>query len=143
MLKILFGWVVGALLLLQFIQIDIPVPSTPIDKNNEVKVSDEIMGMLKTSCYDCHSYETKIPWYGHVFPFSMEVKSHIKKGREWLNFQEWDKYSDEKKQKIYKGIVQTIDHKMPLPMYLEMHEDAQLTQIQRDEIKNWAQSNIK
>ena len=134
MFKILLGWVVGALLLLQLIQIDIPEPTSPID---------EIMGMLKTSCYDCHSYETKMPWYGHIFPFSMEVKSHIKEGRTWLNFQEWNTYSDEKKQKIYKGIVNTIDFKMPLPMYLKMHENANLTQIQRDEIKNWAQNNIK
>ena len=143
MFKILLGWVVGALLLLQLIQIDIPEPTSPIDKKNEVMASDEIMGMLKTSCYDCHSYETKMPWYGHIFPFSMEVKSHIKEGRTWLNFQEWNSYSDEKKQKIYKGIVNTIDFKMPLPMYLKMHENANLTQIQRDEIKNWAQNNIK
>lgn len=143
MFKILLGWVVGALLLLQLIQIDIPEPTSPIDKKNEVMASDEIMGMLKTSCYDCHSYETKMPWYGHIFPFSMEVKSHIKEGRTWLNFQEWNTYSDEKKQKIYKGIVNTIDFKMPLPMYLKMHENANLTQIQRDEIKNWAQNNIK
>jgi hypothetical protein len=143
MLKTISLWGVGALLLLQAIQIDIPAPPSTIDKNNEIKASNEIMGILRTSCYDCHSYQTKMPWYGNVAPISWEVRGHIKDGRKWLNFQEWEGYNEEKKQKIFKGIVKTINHRMPLPMYLTMHEEAELTQMQRDEIKNWAENNIK
>ncbi|MGC9350409.1 MAG: heme-binding domain-containing protein [Sulfurovum sp.] len=143
MLKTISLWSLGALLLLQAIQIDIPAPPATIDKDNEIKASNEIMGILRTSCYDCHSYQTKMPWYGNVAPISWEVRAHIKDGRKWLNFQEWKGYSEEKKQKIFNGIVKTINHRMPLPMYLKMHEEAELTQKQRDEIKKWAQSNIK
>ena len=84
-----------------------------------------------------------MPWYGNVSPISWEVRSHIKDGRAWLNFQEWNSYNEEKKQKIYKEIVKTINYRMPMPMYLTMHEEAKLTLTQRNSIKQWAQNNIK
>ena len=108
MFKILSLWGIGALLLLQAIRIEIPTPPSTIDPNHEIQAPKEIIGMLKTSCYDCHSYQTKMPWYGNVAPISWEVRSHIKEGREWLNFQEWNTYSEEKKQKIFKGILKRL-----------------------------------
>ena len=142
MFKTILMWVFGALLLLQAIQIDIPEPET-IDPKEVIQAPEEIMTMLKTSCYDCHSYETKMPWYGNVAPMSWEVRSHIKQGRAWLNFQKWGSYDEEKKQKLYKGIAKSISLSMPIPMYLNLHEEAKLTRAQRNSIRKWAQSNIK
>ncbi|MCB4750300.1 MAG: heme-binding domain-containing protein, partial [Sulfurovum sp.] len=90
----------------------------------------------------CHSYKTKMPWYGHISPIALEVKSHIKEGRKAVNFQEWNRYDENKKQKVYKGIVKTINFRMPIPMYLIIHEDARLTKSQRDAIKIWAKDHI-
>ena len=142
MFKQLLLWTAGTFVVLQAIQIDIPKPPQTIDLKNEIKAPKEIMGMIKTSCYDCHSYQTHIPWYGHISPMSLEVKSHVKNGREAVNFQEWGNYDEAKKQKIFKGIVKTINFRMPMPMYLTMHEDAKLTKEQREKIKKWAQEQI-
>ncbi|AKF24962.1 cytochrome C [Sulfurovum lithotrophicum] len=142
MFKIILAWLFGALILIQAIQISIPKPEK-VTPDEEIKAPAEIMKMLKTSCYDCHSYETKMPWYGNIAPLSWEVKSHIKEGREWLNFQTWDRYDDEKKQKLYKGIAKTINFSMPMPMYLSLHKEAKLSREQRRQIKEWAESNIK
>ncbi len=143
MFKTLSLWLLGTLLLLQLIQIEIPEPPKEIDPANEIHAPRPIMAILKRSCYDCHSYQTKMPWYGHISPISLEVKSHIKEGRQAVNFQEWGNYDDAKKQKIYQGIVKTINFRMPMPMYLMIHEDAKLTKSQRDEIKAWAKRHIK
>lgn len=143
MFKQIFLWVFGTFIVLQAIQIDIPEIPKEIDNSKEIKAPKEITTLLRTSCYDCHSYETKIPWYGNIAPISWEVRSHIKEGRIWLNFQEWASYDEEKKQKIYKGIVKTINLRMPIPMYVSMHEEAALTSTQRKEIKVWAKSHIK
>ncbi len=143
MFKQLLFWSIGAFVLLQAIQIEIPDAPKSIDPNSEIEAPKAIMGMLKTSCYDCHSYQTKMPWYGNISPISLEVKSHIKNGREAANFQEWGNYDEKKKQKIYKGIVKTINLQMPMPMYLTVHEEAKLTQKERNQIKAWAQSHIK
>ena len=142
MFKTILMWVFAALLLLQAIQIDIPEPEA-IDPKEVIQAPEEIMTMLKTSCYDCHSYETKIPWYGNIAPMSWEVRSHIKQGRAWLNFQKWGSYDEEKKQKLYKGIAKSISLSMPIPMYLSLHEEAKLTRAQRNSIRKWAQSYIK
>lgn len=142
MFKTILMWVFGVLLLLQAIQIDIPESET-IDPNEVIQAPQEIMTMLKTSCYDCHSYETKMPWYGNVAPMSWEVRSHIKEGRDWLNFQKWGSYDEEKKQKLYKGIAKSISLSMPIPMYLSLHDEAKLTRAQRNSIRKWAQSYIK
>jgi len=142
MFKTLLLWLLGTLLLLQTIQITIP-EAEPTDPKEEIRAPKEIMAMLKTACYDCHSYETKMPWYGYIAPLSWEVKSHIKDGREWLNFQTWTRYDEKKKQKIYEGIAKTIKFSMPMPMYLTLHDEAKLTRAQREEIRKWAESNIK
>ena len=142
MFKTILMWVFAALLLLQAIQIDIPEPEA-IDPKEVIQAPEEIMTMLKTSCYDCHSSETKMPWYGNVAPISWEVRSHIKEGRAWLNFQKWESYDEETKQKLYKGIAKSISLSMPIPMYLSLHEEAKLTRAQRNSIRKWAQSNIK
>ena len=142
MLKHIFIWTLGTFILLQAIQIDIPEPPKTIDPKKEMQAPKEIDSLLKTSCYDCHSYQTTLPWYGNVAPLSWEVRSNIKDGRAWLNFQEWSNYSEEKKQKIYKGIVKSINLRMPIPMYLSMHEEAKLTTKQRKDIKAWAESHI-
>jgi hypothetical protein len=84
-----------------------------------------------------------MPWYGNISPMSLEVKSHIKNGRLAVNFQEWGNYDEDKKQKIYKGIAKTINLTMPMPMYLSWHEEAKLTQKERNQIKAWAKSYIK
>ena len=142
MFKQLLLWLIGIFILLQAIQIHIPEPPRTIDPKKEIAAPEEIMTMLKTSCYDCHSYQTKMPWYGHISPFSFEVKSHIKSGRIAVNFQEWGNYDTAKRQKVYKGIVKTIDGRMPLPMYLSMHENAALSQEERAQIKRWAEEHI-
>ncbi|DAB40976.1 MAG TPA: cytochrome C [Sulfurovum sp. UBA12169] len=142
MAKTIALWGIAFLLLLQTVQIEISTPSA-IDPKREIDAPKEIIKMLKVSCYDCHSYQTKMPWYANVAPFSWSVRSHIKKGRNWFNFQEWNSYDEEKKQKIYKGIAETISYSMPMPMYLSFHDEAKLTQQERNRIKKWAQNNIK
>lgn len=142
MLKKILLWTVAVFVLLQFIQITILDVPKGLDKNSELKVSHTIDSILRTSCYDCHSYETKVPWYGNIAPASWEVRGNINKGREWLNFQEWGSYSEEKKQKIYRGIAKSINMRMPLPMYLTLHEEAELSKDERKLIKEWAKSKI-
>jgi len=143
MLRQILLWSLGTLLLAQFIQVSIPDIPKNIDKSEEIKAPKHIASILKTSCYDCHSYQTNLPWYGNIAPISWEVRNHIKEGRAWVNFQKFSTYSQEKKEKIYKGIIKSINFRMPIPMYIKMHEDAKLTQAQRKEIKTWAKSHIK
>jgi len=135
-------WSVGTLILLQFIQIDIPTPPKAT-LQDEIKAPKEVMTILKKSCYDCHSNNTKYPWYSNIAPISWQVHSNIKNGRAWMNFSIWTKYSEKKKQKFYKGIVDALNIKMPPAEYLLIHKDARLTPKERKMLQDWAKKYIK
>jgi len=135
-------WSVGFLLLLQFVQIDIPTPPAAT-KQDEIIAPKEITSLLKTSCYDCHSNNTKYPWYSNIAPISWQVHSNIKNGRAWMNFSIWNKYSEKKKQKFYKGIVDALNIKMPPAEYLLIHKDARLNPKERKMLQDWAKSYIQ
>lgn len=120
---------------MQFIQTDKTNPT--VDKNIEIKASEEVMKIFKTACYDCHSNETVYPWYSNIAPFSWVVSNHINEGRKALNFSTWENYSDEEKKEHLKDIYRTVYASMPLQSYLWIHDDAILTKEQRTLIRDW------
>ena len=76
----------------------------PVDRSNppvtqEINAPPNVMTILKTSCYDCHSNETNWPWYSYVAPVSFLVASDVQNGRKRVNFSEWDKYDEKKREK--------------------------------------------
>ena len=142
-LKVLLGWMIVSFALLQLIHIDIPTPPTP-KPGDKVEAPAPVMAALEKGCYDCHSNRDNIPWYGNIAPISFEVRQHVKGGRKWLNFDLFNRYDEEKKQKIYQGIVKTLrTGAMPMPMYLWVHKEARLTPEERKAIIDWAQSHLK
>lgn len=122
-------------IVMQFIQTDKTNPK--VDKNIEIKASEEVMKIFKTACYDCHSNETVYPWYSNIAPFSWVVSNHINEGRKALNFSTWENYSDEEKKEHLKDIYRTVYAAMPLPSYIFAHEEANLTKKQRSTVRDW------
>ena len=76
----------GILLLIQLIRIDKTNPpiDPAVDFEPVVKPPDDVMVLLKSACYDCHSNETRYPWYSNVAPVSWWLKHHINEAREHL-----------------------------------------------------------
>ena len=70
--------------------------------------------ILRTSCYDCHSNNTYYPWYSYIQPVRFFMESHIKEGKENLNFNEWGNYSDRKQKNKLDRIAKQIEsNEMP------------------------------
>jgi hypothetical protein len=42
-----------------------------------------------TACFDCHSNETKWPWYSNIAPMSWLVQRDVDEGRRHLNLSTW------------------------------------------------------
>lgn len=96
---------------------------------------------LRTSCYDCHSNNTKYPWYSNIQPVGWWLSNHINEGKRELNFDEFNSYTLEKKKKKISEIIKEIDKKdMPLSSYTLIHRNAELTVEQRQEIIQWAKN---
>ncbi len=102
---------------------------------------DSVKSIFKNACYDCHSNETKYPWYAYVAPVSWLVSRDTWMGREHLNFSEWESYSKMDKAKQLGDIYEEIeDGAMPMPIYILMHPEAKITLKQRELIMDWSES---
>lgn len=47
--------------------------------------------LVVRACFDCHSNETRWPWYANVAPMSWVVEYDVEKAREIVNFSDWGK----------------------------------------------------
>ncbi len=105
---------------------------------NEIGVSSEIMDLLRRACYDCHSNETKWPWYSRVAPVSWLVADHVEEGRGHLNFSEWPAFDVEEQEHLFEEMEEVMEEgEMPLKSYLVLHREARLTREEREALLRW------
>ncbi len=81
------------------------------------------------ACADCHSNETKWPWYSNVAPVSWLIVRDVNEGREKLNVSAWglqDNEADEAAEAVQKG-------EMPLWFYIPLHPEANLTTTEKEQ----------
>jgi len=102
------------------------------------QVPEPVAGILKTSCYDCHSGQTHYPWYSKIAPVSWLLSRDIREGRKELNFSEWGTLG--KRQQI--GKLESIREEvtggsMPLQVYTLVHRNAKLSPEQVAALSAW------
>lgn len=94
--------------------------------------SKNVSDILQESCYDCHSNNTDYPWYNKMQPIAWFLEHHIKEGKDELNFNEWDTYSERRKNSKLNAMIHQIeDEEMPLYSYVLMHRDAEISKDER------------
>jgi hypothetical protein len=133
MLKKITLWSIAVLLVLfvviQFIPLagaktNPPVLAEPKWNSEQTKV------LAERACYDCHSNETKWPWYSNVAPVSWLVINDTKEGRAALNFSQWgqsDQEADEAAKTVQEGT-------MPPRTYLLSHAAARLNRQEKTQL---------
>ncbi|MDZ7604491.1 MAG: heme-binding domain-containing protein [Cyclobacteriaceae bacterium] len=131
----------AVVVILQFIPVTIPENTD--DLSNDLiqtqNVPTEVADILRQSCYDCHSSNTVYPWYSHVAPVSWLVVRDVNKGREELNFSEWNSLSKRKQLKSLNNIAEEVESKeMPMKIYTVVHRDAALDENDISLITSWA-----
>ena len=94
--------------------------------------------LAKRACYDCHSNEVSVPWYGRIAPVSWVVRHHVDEGRAALNFSEMDRpqhEADEAAEEVAEG-------HMPPWYYTPMHSSAQLSAAERERLVRGLQRTL-
>ncbi len=124
----------------------------PVEKNEggyeslepfiaETRPSQQVAGILKTSCYDCHSNQTQYPWYANLAPVSFFLADHVEEGKEHLNFADWGNYTAKRKDHKLEEVLEEIEkNEMPLDSYTLIHQDAKLSAAQAEAIINWVKA---
>ncbi|MEW6508785.1 MAG: heme-binding domain-containing protein [Bacteroidota bacterium] len=136
--KVFFVLIIIALIAIQFVEVNRTNP--PV--TGDLKALPQVKEILKTSCYDCHSNETKWPWYSYVAPVSWLIETDVNDGRKHLNFSGWEKLNSSKQAELKKEIWTVIrDDQMPMGLYTIMHPASKLDITQKNIIKQWTTGN--
>jgi hypothetical protein len=128
------------LIAIQAIRIDKTNPRSDSSKDfiTVLNPPQEIASILSTSCYDCHSNQSKYPWYTNIAPVSWWIKDHINEAREELNFSVWEDYSDKRKKHKLEECFEMIEEgEMPLTSYTIIHNKASLNENQKKLLIDW------
>lgn len=137
--------VVGILLVIGFVVLQFFQPG----KNSEPpsgddlfaaqQVPDDVQQILKNSCYDCHSNQTRYLWYHRISPVSWMVNHHIEEGKHELNLSEWGKLDLYDQITNLEEMAKEAKRKtMPLKSYLIMHPGAKLSAQQIETLEKWS-----
>lgn len=137
--KILLGLLI-VFIVIQFIRPaknkSLQIMETDITKM--INVPENVLGILKNSCYDCHSNNTRYPWYVNIQPLGWLMANHIKDGKADLNFSEFGTYSKRKQANKLRAIAESIkEGSMPISSYTIMHADAKLNEENKKLIMDW------
>jgi hypothetical protein len=88
----------------------------------EIQAPPEVKQILRNSCYNCHSNETKLPWFDEVAPAYWIVIRDVKEAREHLNFSEIGKLpAGQQKGVLFEAVNMIQLGAMPLPSYTRVH----------------------
>lgn len=130
----------GLFVLIQFIRPDKSVPSVEASQDICAMLAPpaEVATMLKAACYDCHSYQTRYPWYSQIAPVSWWLANHISEGREHVNFNTFGAMSPGDRLELLAECSEIVlDGEMPLRSYTWAHPEARLSPEQRRLLANW------
>ena len=101
-------------------------------------VPPAMLATFKRACYDCHSSETRWPWYSNVAPASWLVASDVRNAREQMSFSRWTKYNVLDRADMLDKICEHVTKReMPPWQYRIAHADAGLSQADVDAICTW------
>lgn len=96
-----------------------------------VAVPPRIHDLLTRACFDCHSSETRWPWYASVPPVSYLMHRDVTEARAALNFSEWSTGAGRTPIRaagmLSAACAAVKSHIMPKPPYPYLHPESRLS----------------
>ena len=113
----------------------------PDDISTVYPVPANVDSILVKACNDCHSNNTRYPWYNNVQPVAWFLDNHVKDGKRSFNLNEFAIYDAARKYDKVMEVKKQLDKgEMPLSSYTLIHTDAHLTATEKDELIAWSES---
>ncbi len=93
--------------------------------------SPQTLALAQRACFDCHSNQTRWPWFTRIPPGSWLAVSDTLRGRRSLNFSEWNsrqaRRGRESGEQIQRG-------EMPPGIFLVVHPEAVLSATEKQQL---------
>ena len=88
--------------------------------------SPRTQDLARKACFNCHSNETRWPWYSSIAPISWRIQTHVMEGRKKLNFTAFDAGNEKMAEAAGEAAETVIKGEMPPQDYMLMHPEARL-----------------
>jgi cytochrome c len=116
-------------------------PSTLLLEHALIPV--EVKSVLRQKCADCHSAQTRWPWYGRFAPVSWLMESDITEAQEQMNLSRWESLPDEEILTLRAEIAGVARaHVMPPVQYRLAHRDVTVTEDDIKLLRDWARGDV-
>jgi hypothetical protein len=116
------------------------IPSHTIEASLDVPTP--VAAILNSACKDCHSHETRWPWYARVAPLSWMVAGDVERARHAMDLSEWSQQAGARPGTAMGTLMAACAgvsaQRMPPAAYRRMHPDARLSAAQVDTLCGWA-----
>jgi len=117
----------------------------------QMSIPPEPKAVLERACGDCHSNDTRWPWYSNVAPVSWFVIDHVNSGRRHFNYSDWPPAgrpgrpaSPDEPRKVLKDTCELVRKgEMPISNYLWMHADARLSERDKAVLCAWTDEALR
>ena len=108
---------------------------------------DEVRLVMAKACNNCHTSETKWPWYSRIAPANRLIEYDVKRARAAVNFSEWSDRAGTKKGTAMGMLMAACEgaktRRMPPIQYRLMHPEATLTASEIDSLCTWTQTAVR
>jgi hypothetical protein len=113
---------------------------TSKDISKSYVVPENVKTILAKACNDCHSNNTRYPWYAEIQPVAWWINDHVKDGKKHLNFNEFDGYRIARQYKKLEECIEEVkEGEMPLSSYTIIHKDAKLSDDEKQILFTWCE----
>lgn len=108
--------------------------SNPPVKSQPAWDSPRTQKLVREACFDCHSSETRWPWYSNVAPMSWLLARDVEDARGRFNFNELT--PDEALDWVGLMVIKVKNNEMPPMRYTALHAEARFSAAERQDLIN-------
>jgi hypothetical protein len=107
----------------------------------EAQIDSDTLAIVRRACQNCHSQNTKWPWYSHVAPVSWMLARDVQQARMHMNLSQWQNYSTDDQLRLLSAIGSVVRNRAMRPQrYLLLHSEARLSDVERKQIYRWSRN---
>ena len=108
------------------------------------QIDGPTLALFQRACQNCHSENTRWPWYSRIRPVSWMIAKDVDDARRRVNFSNWGSYGPDEQEEFLARIGSAArTGRMPLPRYTLLHREAALGSGERLQIYEWSRAERK
>lgn len=151
--RIARGLVLACPIVLALLQL-VPGPSAANPRLDEretleanLAVPAPVSAMMQRACMNCHSSETRWPWYSRMAPVSWMIAKDVNEARKAMNLSRWSSQNGRRPDLAIATLTAACDDlrtgRMPKWSYRMLHPEAQVSKLEVDQFCVWAKGEVR